>query len=375
MKKNDKVGLITYHSAYNFGSALQAYGTVKTISELGYDVDTIDYRTHSQEYRYKKDLSLKRGLKGFLCNLGFNFIKKQRKIRAEKFENFMQDFLHLTPRKYSSYKEFTGDELNYPILISGSDQIWNPGCDEFQFEPEDAMMPYFLQFGKDPKRISYASSPGDLSLRQMRAYRDYLRNYDILSMREPGALEYAEKVSDREIELVCDPTWLLDKDEWLSLEGIPEAPSKPYIFVYILYWSYPTIKMWMQNIKKLAKQKGLDIYCISPVSYYSDKEINMVQDAGPLDFLSLIAHADLVITSTFHGTIFSMNFEVPFFSCYAQSRQMQMLHKCDLEDRMINSPGQIFDDDAFDMDFTHSREIIREFRETSKNFLKNALNS
>lgn len=372
---NIKVGLITYHSAYNFGSALQAYGTVKTIADLGFDVETIDYRTLSQEYRYKKDFTLKRGLKGFICNLGFNFIRKQRKVRSDKFEKFMKDFLHLTKKKYTSYKEFDGPELNYSILVSGSDQIWNPGCDEFQFEPEDAMLPYFLKFGGDAKRIAYASSPGDLSLRQMRSYRDYLRVYDCLSMREPGALKYAEKVSGCHIELVCDPTWLLDRSEWMSLEGIPEPPKKPYIFVYILYWAYPTIKMWMNKIKQLAKREDMDVYCISPVSYYADKDVHMIQDAGPLDFLSYISNASLVITSTFHGTIFSMNFEVPFFSCYAQSRQMQMLAKCDLEDRMINSPDQIFDEDAFDMDFSISREIIAKFRKSSKDFLKRSLNS
>lgn len=375
--KDRLVGLITYHAAYNFGSVLQAYGTIRTIEKLGFQVETIDYRTPSQTFWYQTDFSHKKGLRSMIDNWGFQFIRSARKERARKFEEFIDRFLNPTSQRYTCYDQIRDAKFHYDILVSGSDQVWNFGCGEFKYEPQEAILPYFLDFGKPQKRVAYASSFGNQTLRNIRKYKNRLCSYDSLSTREPIIRDYMETVTERDVELVCDPTWLLDKDEWLSMPGIyrPEV-ERPYIFVYALYWNFRSLNRWLPAIKQLAKKLGMDVYCISPLNYCNDKEINMLQDAGPLDFLSYIGNASLVITNTFHGTIFSMNFERPFFSCCVQpgSRQGQMLALCGLEDRIINSPSELLEDDDYELDFKNSSNEIRDLRAKSINYLNKALN-
>lgn len=377
LMKDRLVGLITYHAAYNFGSVLQAYGTVRTLEKLGVEVETIDYRTPSQTFWYQTDFSLKKGIRSAIDNFGFQFIRSARKERARKFEDFIAKFLKPNDKRYEYYDQFREAKFAYDVLLSGSDQVWNIGCGEFKYEPQEAILPYFLQFGNPQKRIAYASSFGNQTLRNIRKYKDLLCGYDSLSTREPIIRDYIENVTQRKVELVCDPTWLLDKKEWLSLPGIyrPEV-KRPYIFVYALYWGFRALKKWLSSIKIQARKMGMDVYCISPLNYCGDKEINMLQDAGPLDFLSYLSNASLVITNTFHGTIFSMNFERPFFSCDVQpgSRQGQMLALCGLEDRIINSPSELLEIEEYDCDFNNSSKAIADLRAKSIDYLNRSLN-
>lgn len=377
MENRDKpIGLITYHAAYNFGSVMQTYGTVRTIEKLGQSVETIDYRTPSQTFWYLTDFSRKKGLRSMIDNFGFQFIKAARKERARKYEDFIARFLKPTTKRYTGYKQLCDANLDYDVLVSGSDQVWNIGCGEFKYEPHNAILPYFLQFGTPKKRVAYASSFGGQTLRNVKKYKDLLCQYDALSTREPIIRDYIEKATGRNVALVCDPTWLLDRREWLSLPGVyrPDMKRK-YIFVYALYWNFRALNNWLPKIKELADKNDMDVYCVSPLNYHRDKEITMIQDAGPLDILSYLANAALVITNTFHGTIFSMNFEVPFYSCCVQpgSRQGQMLAMCGLEDRVINSPSELLEDSGFDCDFTESTSAINKLRNSSIEYLKNNL--
>ncbi len=377
-QKKPKIGLITYHSAYNFGSALQTYGTIKTIRDLGFEVETIDYRTPSQTLWYQSDFSRKKGIRSMIDNFGFEFIKSKRKVRARKYENFISSFLNPTEERYTDYKSLKEADLHYDILISGSDQVWNIGCGEFKYEPNDAILPYFLQFGSPKNRIAYASSFGGQTLRNIRKYKNLLSTYDALSTREPIIKDYIKEATGRDVELVCDPTWLLDKHTWMDIPGIYNpTSSRKYIFVYALYWNFRALNRWLPVIKELARINNMNVFCISPLNYHRDKDINMIQDAGPLDFLSYISHASLVITNTFHGTIFSMNFERPFYSCCVQpgSRQGQMLAMCCLEDRIINNPSELLEDKDFNCDFTKSTVVINNLRSKSISFLKNSIES
>ncbi len=106
MENIDKsIGLITYHAAYNFGSVMQTYGTVRTIEKIGRSVETIDYRTPSQTFWYQTDFSRKKGLRSMIDNFGFQFIKAARKERARKYEDFIAQFLRPTVKRYIYYEQ------------------------------------------------------------------------------------------------------------------------------------------------------------------------------------------------------------------------------------------------------------------------------
>ena len=177
----DSIGLITYHSAYNFGSALQAFATQYILERLGHEVKIIDYRTPSQTLWYTKDITIKKGKRSLIEAPFFLRIWRSRRRRARKFEAFMSDKMNLTARTLTCFKDFK--DVSYPILISGSDQVWNYKCGEFRFEPWDAIRPYFLDFGSPKKRIAYASSFGVPTEKYVMECTPYLDRDDSLSTR------------------------------------------------------------------------------------------------------------------------------------------------------------------------------------------------
>lgn len=371
-----KIGLITYHSAYNFGSVLQSYATIKILERIGFKVEVIDYRTYSQTFWYTKDFSFKKNYKENILNYGFFINRRKRKKRAQKFEEFISSFFNLTETRFSCYEEIKNYDFNYDILVAGSDQIWNLKCGEFRFEPKEAIYPYFLKFGNPKRKIAYASSFGSTNLNEIKNYKNYLLEFDYLSTREPITKELIEKVIEHKIDLVCDPTWLLSKNEWLALPGIYKPKTdKKYILIYTLGWRRKIWDSWISKIKILASKLDLEIYCVSPLFYNHSKSVTMLQDAGPIDFLSYLSNASLVITTTFHGTIFSMNFEIPFYSCNVSpgSRQAQMLSLCNLEDRIINNPSDLLKIENINCEFTESSKTISDFRNRSIDYLKKSL--
>lgn len=375
MNNRKSIGLITYHSAYNYGSVMQTFGTIKTLNKLGYEVETIDYRTPSQTLWYQTDFSFRKGLRDMILNFGFKIHSKERKERARKFENFISSNLCPSASRYTTWDQIRLVD-NYEILVSGSDQIWNFDCGEFRSEPIEAIYPYFLKFGNPKKRIAYASSFGVQTYRFVQKYAKLLDGYDYLSTREPKIAEYIRRITGREITHVCDPTWLLTKKEWGELPGlyVPKV-SRKYILMYILGGAHYWKKAWLPAIKTLAQKLGCDVYCISPLNYLNSTNINMLDNAGPLDIMSYMRNAELIITNTFHGTIIPINIEVPFFSCQVEpgGRQGQMLEYCGLEDRIINDPSDIASLEEIGLDFTYAREKISALREKSIEYLRNAL--
>lgn len=368
-----KVGLITYHAAYNFGSVLQAYATQKKIEDIGFEVEIIDYRTPSQTLWYTKDVTIKKGIKNLIKSPIFLRIKQARKERAEKFDMFIETMMNLSKDRFTKFADF--NSLSYPILVSGSDQVWNIGCGEFRNEPSDAIRPYFLDFGKPEKRIAYASSFGTPTPLQVKRFIPFLKKYDYISTREPIGKKYIDRYLSKPVDLVCDPTWLLNKEEWSGIINV-DTPQEPYILIYNLGWTFRDCKGWLSAIKKIADEKGWKVYCISPLNPLRFSGIEMLDNAGPIDFLAYLKNARLMITNTFHGTIFSLNFEIPFISCQAQSssRQGQMLEMCGLDERIANNPSDLqYIDIKNTLDFSNSSKIINDFRESSINYLRRAL--
>lgn len=371
----NKLGLITYHAAYNFGSVLQSYATQVTLERLGYPNEIIDYRTKSQTFWYHTDFTFKFGLLGPLKMLGFNFIRKKRCERIAKFNDFINNYLKLSACSYTNYAQFRDAETDYDILVSGSDQIWNIDCGEFAFELQESILPYFLAFSSARKRVAYASSIGHKHLNYVKKFQPHLSKFDALSTREPGGARILRKALGREVEVVADPTWLLDKAAW-QIKGTykPDVPKK-YILWYTLNTGPRAAKSWANSIRLLASRFDFDVYWMSPFTYVELAGINRLDNAGPLDFLSYMSNASLVITDTFHGTIFPANFGVPFYSCkvFEGSRQSQILSLCDLEERIVQSPGELVDVKDYSCDFSQSARIITSLRESSIAYLKKSL--
>lgn len=305
-----KVGIITIHNSPNYGASLQAYALYKYIESRGYDCELIDlYRPYQSEYVPSKRfqpyscMTFKKRVKSYL--LGFLGKKKKKaspvvcyyKQAKERFDSFNSVL------KYSSaYKSI--DMLYetppiYDIYVSGSDQLWNP-------TQAYCLEPYFLTFvPKGKKKVSYATSVGitELTTRQMKDFKHWLSSYDYISVRERQAQILLSSFVDMPIHQVCDPTFLLRQDYWREIAIYPPN-NKRYMLLFSL--SYP--KDLVDYCVALSKEAGLPLFIINQFKSNIDMDCRYetVNNAGPREFIGYIGNAEMIITDSFHCTVFSL---------------------------------------------------------------------
>lgn len=367
-----KIGGLTFHSAYNFGSNLQAYALQQYINKLAkeynipIDYSIINLRTRAQDkiYNYKLNGNI---LKRIFKQVVFG---KQLKKRQENFEVFINNKLNTTI-KYSTREDIIYDNKFYDVCITGSDQIWNLMAYDFDWS-------YFLDGINCKKKVSYAVSSGpkkrEISKEEEERITRLLKDYDAISVREEGTKEFISQFTDKDIEINMDPTILLDKEEWNQIIDSKKIIDEPYI----LYYSLRPSKSRTKYLQEMSKKMNMKIVVANP-SYKYDIVGGFVRkyESGPLEFLNLLKNAKLVISSSFHGTIFSVILNVPFYALNGKNdyRISTLLKVMKLEERMIMEGDNLEDiaKNAYNIDFSIANEMIMKEREKSKQYLVNAL--
>lgn len=376
-----KIGILTFHFAHNNGAMLQAYGLSHYLRGNGYDAEIIDYRLrHIYQWKEKYTVysyykaqredgygvikSLLRTLR-YYPNLQYNHDKAWN-----SFENFMQKYLYKSKRIYSSQLK----SAKYDILICGSDQIWNTELTG-GFEPT-----YFLSFSKSARKISYAASSGSttLDVTNIDIITQCLRQFKAISCRESGLANTISNMLGENVAVVCDPVFLLDKNEWDKIAQESKiSVNQPYVLVY----SYWEDEYFYEQLFSFVKRSGLSIVKIGiqHKEYLPPKDFPFIKyvDAGPIEFLHLIRNADYVFTNMFHGTalslIFNKNFSI-ILPPVRQERLREILDRTKLWCRVIREDSDsIPDTDTIDYDKVN--KIITEFKTQSINFLSNAINN
>lgn len=336
------VGIITYHAAYNFGSVLQAKATQEVIQDLGHKAQMIDYRPSAQREYYEKLYRTAFGTKVLVKDLTLLPVSSQRKKRSARFEKFIETEFNLTPHTYREPSELMELQSTFDVTVSGSDQLFNKHSNELEHESWDAMDPYLLTFAKDSKRISYASSPASMTREELFSIGDKLRQFDRLSAREKDAAELLSEIVGYDVPNVLDPTLLLNGEQWRKLA---KNAAKNSLNSFIVYYSLDGTNKMMKRVsalKELAKRAGAPVLAITPFAIlpYS-KEIISGHSIGPLEFIDVIDNASLVITDSYHGTLFSANLNTPFWSISSgkksSTRKDQALTRLHLGDRVIPS--------------------------------------
>lgn len=345
-----KIGIVTVHSVPNYGANLQAYATWKFIHDLGFDCEILDFALVSEppkflrmrpEFGRKKD-PIKTRIKLFLRKICvFIGLKEPIYIPPTILPNAQIKFVEFNKlikfsKKINSLSELYEYGTDYDILITGSDQVWNP-------QQPWAMEPMFLTFAKeDQKKISYASSIGIEELRpnEKSLFAEWLKSYSAISVRETVAQKLLAQITSRnDIEKVIDPTFLLSQSEWINFAKKPNLHT-PYILIFSLGHNQVLIDYAL----KLKQETGYDVkdLCLMPMPY-NGKEYEVISDASPRELIGYIAQAELVLTDSFHGTVFSIlmkakNFYTYLFS-YAKrnSRMIDLLTLVDLKDHILNS--------------------------------------
>lgn len=352
--------ITTHHRAINFGAALQSYALQNTLKGMGYDSRLILLQ---EEKKKMKKIGFKGRILGVLQGLYKVSRKKEIKTGLKNFSFFCEKY-HKTTEIYESFEALQKNPPKGDVYISGSDQVFNP----VSLNPA-----FFLQFGeKDVKRISYAASVSvkEVPKEKEEAFQSYLECFDRVSIREKMSVPLVEEYYKKSVKVHVDPSYLVLEEKWkeLSVESKKKPLKKPYILVYVLY--RPS---WLNAyLKKLKKETGYDIVTIQYSSYRNLYSTKTVRDAGPLEFLNLIRGAEMVISSSYHGCVFSTIFRKPFYAVVnpaSPARIRSMLELFHLEDREISKETKA----DFKIDYSCFEEILPGEQTRAKEYLKEAI--
>lgn len=346
-----KIGILThYYSSMNYGGVLQAYALAAFLQEHGYEAEQISFRFSSEPFARKPTTLVcaprRSGIIGRLkrCKnaLRYRAVEKPRQevyahykndeiaARAEAFASFCESVPHsaciYTPEMISGATEV------YDCLITGSDQVWNFDW----FNPA-----FFLDFpNQQIERIAYAASAGRAGFDE--AETAYLRRvlpvFHAISVRESDlAVELNELLGTDRVVQTVDPTLLLSAKKWEALAS-PRLIPENYLFCYFLHNN----KELACLAKRFARKRHLRIATIPfPGIEYNDMDIRFgkfrFDTASPTDFLSLIRHADYVLTDSFHATVFSLLFEKQF-AVFPRSDAVSMGSRLQTLTELFNCP-------------------------------------
>ena len=355
MKKNKIICITTFCEWTSYGSIMQAIGLKKTLKSIGFDSFIARSKAalpSNIDFSFRITLNPKLLIKNILNLFLFKHTRK-RYFSCNKFIRDNVDCIY-----YNEYEVLKRHVPEADFYLTGSDQVWNPAL---------CSPTFFLDFVKDRERLSYAASMGltEVPAAQDSQFGNYVKGMDVISVRETAMVNVLKKYTDKPINVHIDPTFLLDTNQWREYEE--EYPvKKPYILVYALFWN----KKFNRELKELKRKSGFDIIalCADISSVWANKKI---YDASPGEFLWLIDNAEAVVSSSFHGVAFALNFNKKFAAVInpaSPSRIADLLKK-------LHAPVQGIAD-VLDFDISKYKLINRQInveREQSVSYLKEIL--
>ncbi len=357
-----KVGVLTFHRAYNFGAVLQAYALQRSIEKNGYDCQIIDYRNHIIE-KWFHNMTLEAKVKNIAWYILYPQIAFGRKKKSRLFDQFMSDNIKLSEVCHcaNDFKD------KYDAIVVGSDQVWN-------LSMTDGDINYFLPYNDGADKLSYAASFGSDTVPD--AFREVihknLASFQSILVRENDGVRLVREIAERQAERAADPTLLLDKEEWKSISN-PVMDGKKYILLYLVAPQTNAIEI----AKKIAKARECEVVNVNPTRHKEKEVINLL-DIGPREFLHLIANAECVVTTSFHGLILSLNHNTPFlFELSNQSQntnsRLNELNRTFMLEKYHIKSSDIDDYVGVDYDWNSINKTIAKERNESINKLLSSL--
>lgn len=329
-----KIGIITFHAAFNYGSMLQAYALQTYLERLGHEVSIINFRPKSQKLGYPKPIefsSLNHAKQSIRRLLFAPLSIKPLNHKWILFDKFMHKYLHLT-KEFHSLDEMKDEDYNYDVLITGSDQIWNTNAFDFSEA-------YFGTFVDSKiKKIAYAPSMGPNPEGLDKNYlKKLLTGYTAVSVRERRTKDFLERNGIyKNVSLVLDPTMLLDDRDYDSLIDKEPIIKGNYLFYYTPGRIRPE---FLKEALYIGNKLGLPVVYDN---YYYKKDIKdycniyAYPETGPSEFLNLVKNATAVCGASFHLMVFSILFKKNFYCMNGDvdSRMNNLMVSMGLEDRI-----------------------------------------
>lgn len=366
-----KIGILTFHRATNYGAIMQAYGLVSYLKKQGHDAKVIDYKPEGMGLLYSplnNVPTLFRKLKRIALNVYMLPSLPKRAKKRAMFWQYTESHLPITVKVHNE------DDLPcFDVIIVGSDQVWSTkftgGVDKF----------YWGQFDlKGARLLSYAGSAAeDMDGSFYNTNNASLLNcFDAISVREDELQDYLQKcLPSKSIIKVLDPTLLAGRDVFEELVKEEKPIEEQYILIYqVIREKNDAIQAYARII---AKEMGCKIYEIknSQLHVYSEGKEEVKPDyVNPTLFVNYFKCAKYVITTSFHGTAFSLLFNIPFsvvsVSPEVDSRAKDILQQLNLSERMITLPQESTN---FNFNWDVINEQLNQRRKPSVEFLSDAL--
>ena len=371
-----KTGLVTFYHIHHYGAMLQAYATERAVEALGSECEIIDYYVNQDNRLFRKPSSLGNAAADAHTAMHYASLKE----RHQRFERFAREHLRISAHHFREAGELEAAELPYDVILSGSDQIWNP-----KIFPGGRFDPVFFAAFSQRRKIAYAPSFGipRVPAEMEGELNAYLDTYSHLSTRERQGQQIILQATGREVPVVLDPTLLLRREEWSQVANTPAGYPAPqgadgkggYLLCYCISHPGPL----EPYIRRLAEETGLPVVQLCGIRRKIHPKAQCILDAGPAEFLGLFRNAAYVCTNSFHGTVFSTLFQKPFFTAVApselaepeRSRTFSLLSRLGLTERIIGKgdTAQLLDE----VDWSAVEARLDSARADSLAYLQSAL--
>ena len=367
-----RIGIVTFHCAYNYGSALQAYALQRYLEKLGHQAWIIHYLSPDfDNYRY---LFIRRPFRRFFKDHSVMEIPKEivkdvllfpkRKKRTAVFRGFWKRYDHLT-RPVRSERELAALNRDFDAFICGGDQIWSPGCVGKLIEP------FFLSFAQK-RRVSYAPSLGQTKLDGSvdgKRLGELLDRLDAISVREESAAQILGQYTKKPITPVVDPVLLLEQADYEAMEEVFPI-HEPYLMFYSIEDASPKV---LAQCRRIADQHHWKIVHFFAWDHMGSDTVSAF-GCTPGQWLYLLRHAEFVLTNSYHAMLFSLICQKPFSVMVPKEtgvRQTDFMRQTGLEHRIFVPDTELRLDTE---DEKAAMRKVAEKRENSEMYLKNALN-
>ena len=366
MKKFGIVSYNIYCNFTNYGSALQSWALSRAVDKLGngkWQSVLVDYcpdiladknPLDPMKNMWDSDEESRR-----MCELSLPAIR----VNYEKFNEFYSARFNKTKSGYTSgnFNNIVTEGIDG--FVCGSDTIFcidEFGLDDGYYANYDCMK---------NKSVAYAASFGDshFTAESYKELNDRLKNFRSIALRENSMVDYVKDNTYVAVQKVVDPTLLLTEKDYEIITA-PRLEKDKYILLYARRYN----KSMSDFAEKLARENGWKIIEISLRATNAEKH-RMFYEAGVEEFLSLVKNAEFIVTNSFHGAIFSVQFRKPFYIFSREqcdNKILELLELFGLSERMMKS-GNEKTSDSIDYDAVHKR--ISQSREESLGFLRSEL--
>lgn len=364
-----KIALLTFHNAYNYGAALQAYALQKTIEMYGISCEYINYvnlcrhNMYDMTYQFIHAIKMNDFGRAIRILAGMPFMG----IRAHRFNKFYKKYLSVTETLYRKSEEVKKLNSEYDKFIVGSDQVWNP-------ENNGSDWSYLLDFVDDNyKKNSYSSSFGisEISDKYIKDYIFYLAQFNNLSTGEEKGVQIIKDLTGRDAKLVLDPVFLIRGKDWEKL--IKQRKTDKGVFVFFYTNKQGQIKKFLDSGYPM---QGKSMHILSSsvgIKDFIDIRKKIKFSMSPLEFIREVRDAEIVVTASFHCVALSIILHKQFCviltgDCGKDERVINILKITGLESRIIES-GSSLKQIIEPINYNHVDCLLKQYIEDSESFL------